>query len=119
MIKFDINVEERVTTLYEIRLNEIPVFKGRKVNVPYIIVTTNSFPHMEDIDYIVNELYLDIVDLGLKYNNVGLIINPDSLNLEVLINDDTILDEVAENLKKRYFNKVGFGEEPKKTSPLR
>ena len=109
MIKFDIDVVTRRTAFIDVRPRKIPIVETIYKNIPYIIVNTNSFPEIEDIRYIADELYDEIVELCFNHGSVGISINPGTLNVETVVTDETILDEVAGILMDRYSKRIRTG----------
>lgn len=109
MIKFDIDVVTRRTAFIDIRPRKIPIVETTYKNIPYIIVNTNSFPEIEDIRYIADELYDEIVELCFNHGSVGISINPGTLNVETVVTEETILDEVAGILMDRYSKRIRTG----------
>lgn len=106
MIKFDVDIVTKSTKFMELRPKQIPVFKIIEKEIPYIIITTDSFPSEDDIGYIYNEIYTDVVDLCIEHNAVGIKINPSTLDIDTIVLEDTVLDDVEFTLKQRYANRL-------------
>lgn len=107
-MRFDVEVKQMSRRIAQRNIKTGSVDLVDK-EIDFIVVETKGDPDMIDIASIIDELYIDIVDFLMCKDELGIIINPNTTNIETIVYEDTILECIAEQLNAHYFSKYGFG----------